>query len=236
MGFGAPGPVVDASATPTFPRPLEQRVVDHDRHGIIPGVSGHDRIGQHQSERVTRPAGAAEQSLRAAVMPRLIQPAPQHFHTPFDGGSARSDRRPTPHKNESRSRRTAKAADTGQQHGTVAPGRSTDHSHERGEQNRRCFPLHAQIHEPPRLRRVVTADRPRSCAAQGSAERGDPVSAETLSPCLPASAAGALDLAAATAGMIAGCGSPTRLPDPRSRAVLARAARPPRSPTGLPVS
>ena len=55
--------------------PLEQRVVDRDRERRIRWEqSGHDQIGQGQSERITRPAGVGEQSVGAAVMPHLLQP------------------------------------------------------------------------------------------------------------------------------------------------------------------
>jgi hypothetical protein len=58
-----------------LPGPLEQRVVDGDRErGSRREQSGHDQIGQGQSERVTRPAGGGEQSVGAAVLPHLIQP------------------------------------------------------------------------------------------------------------------------------------------------------------------
>ena len=58
-----------------LPGPFEQCVVDRDRErSACREQSGHDQIGQGQSERVTRPAGVGEQSVRAAVMPHLIQP------------------------------------------------------------------------------------------------------------------------------------------------------------------
>jgi len=44
--------------------------------------SGHDQIDQNQSQRITRPAGVGEQSVRVAVMPHLIQPGTgEHPHT-----------------------------------------------------------------------------------------------------------------------------------------------------------
>jgi hypothetical protein len=60
--------------------PFEQSVVDRDRERGAPREeSGDDQIGQDQSERITGPAGVGEQSMRAAVMPHLIQPgAGQH--------------------------------------------------------------------------------------------------------------------------------------------------------------
>ena len=58
-----------------LPGPFEQGVVDRDREcRARREQSGHDQIGEGQSERVTRPAGVGEQSVRAAVMPHLIQP------------------------------------------------------------------------------------------------------------------------------------------------------------------
>ena len=61
---------------------LEQGVVDSDRECRIRWEqSGYDQIGQSQSERVTRPAGTAEQSMCAAVMPHLIQPGPGEHAT-----------------------------------------------------------------------------------------------------------------------------------------------------------
>jgi len=55
--------------------PLEQCVVHSEgQRGAGGEQSGHDQIGQGQSQRVTRPAGVAEQSVRAAVMPHPIQP------------------------------------------------------------------------------------------------------------------------------------------------------------------
>jgi hypothetical protein len=68
-------------------RPLEQRVVDRDRErGARGKQSGHDQIDQGQSQRITRPTGVAEQSVRAAVMPHPIQPGagehPTHRSTP----------------------------------------------------------------------------------------------------------------------------------------------------------
>ena len=59
-----------------LPGPFEQSVVDRDRErGARREESGDDQIGQDQSERVTGPAGVGEQSVRAAVMPHLIQAA-----------------------------------------------------------------------------------------------------------------------------------------------------------------
>ena len=57
-----------------LPGTLEQRVVDRDgqRRSDRQEV-GHDQIGQRQSHRVARPAGHGEESVRAAVMPELLQ-------------------------------------------------------------------------------------------------------------------------------------------------------------------
>ena len=57
-----------------LPGTLEQRVVDRDsqRRSDRQEV-GHDQIGQRQSHRVARPAGQGEESVRAAVMPQLLQ-------------------------------------------------------------------------------------------------------------------------------------------------------------------
>ena len=79
MGFGPfalRGAVVMPRRPEDFlPRTLEQRVVHSDRERrACREQSGHDQIGQGQSERVTRPSGVAEHSVRAAVMPDLIQP------------------------------------------------------------------------------------------------------------------------------------------------------------------
>jgi hypothetical protein len=58
-----------------LPGTLEQGVVNSDRQRRSGGHEvGHDKVGQHQSERICRPAGVGEQSVRAAVMPHLIQP------------------------------------------------------------------------------------------------------------------------------------------------------------------
>jgi hypothetical protein len=53
---------------------LQQGVVDRDSQRR-PGWQeiGHDQIGQRQSHRIARPAGHGEESMRAAVMPELIQ-------------------------------------------------------------------------------------------------------------------------------------------------------------------
>ena len=65
-----------------LPGPFEQCVVDRDREcSACREQSGHDQIGQRQSERVTRPAGVAEQSVCAAVMPHLIQPGADEHST-----------------------------------------------------------------------------------------------------------------------------------------------------------
>jgi hypothetical protein len=58
-----------------LPGPFEQCVVDGDREcSSRREQSGHDQIGQGQSDCITRPAGVGEQSVCAAVMPHLIQP------------------------------------------------------------------------------------------------------------------------------------------------------------------
>jgi hypothetical protein len=89
MGFRAlRGAVVMPRRPEDFlPGPLEQGVVDRDRErGSRREQPGHDQIGQGQSQRITRPAGVGEQSVRAAVMPHLIQPGagkhPTHRSTP----------------------------------------------------------------------------------------------------------------------------------------------------------
>src|SRR6188472_1344008 len=65
-----------------LPGPFEQRVVDRDRECRIRGEqSGYDQIGQHQSDRVARPAGVGEQSVCAAVMPHPFQPGPGEHST-----------------------------------------------------------------------------------------------------------------------------------------------------------
>jgi hypothetical protein len=52
----------------------EQGVVNSEgQRGSGREQSGHDQIGQSQSHRIARPAGVREQSVRAAVMPHLIQ-------------------------------------------------------------------------------------------------------------------------------------------------------------------
>ena len=58
-----------------LPGPFEQCVVDGDREcSSRREQSGHDQIGQGQSDCITRPAGVGEQSVCAALMPHLIQP------------------------------------------------------------------------------------------------------------------------------------------------------------------
>ena len=78
--------------------PLEQRVVDRDREcGACREQSGHDQIGQGQSERVAGPAGVGEHSVRAAVMPYLIQSGAGEVGWPggtSPPGSHRSVRKP----------------------------------------------------------------------------------------------------------------------------------------------
>jgi len=52
----------------------EQGVVNSEgQRGSGRDQSGHDQIGQSQSHRIARPAGVREQSVRATVMPHLIQ-------------------------------------------------------------------------------------------------------------------------------------------------------------------
>jgi hypothetical protein len=80
-----------------LPGAFEQSVVDGDgERGARREESGDDQIGQCQSERVTRPAGVGEQSMRAAVMPHLIQPgAGQHStHRSAAGLSDQADNQP----------------------------------------------------------------------------------------------------------------------------------------------
>ena len=61
---------------------LEQRVVHSEgQRGVCREQSRHDQIGQDQSDRVTRPASVREQSVRAAVMPHLIQPGTDEHST-----------------------------------------------------------------------------------------------------------------------------------------------------------
>jgi hypothetical protein len=58
-----------------LPGTLEQGVVHSDRErSACREQSGHDQIGEGQSERVTRPAGVGEHPVCAAVMPYLVQP------------------------------------------------------------------------------------------------------------------------------------------------------------------
>jgi hypothetical protein len=65
-----------------LPGTLEQGVVDRDREcRARREQSGHDQIGEGQSERVARPAGIGEQSVRPAVMPHLIQPGADEHST-----------------------------------------------------------------------------------------------------------------------------------------------------------
>ena len=134
-----------------LPGTLEQRVVDRDsqRRSDRQEV-GHDQIGQRQSHRVARPASQGEESVRAAVMPQLLQTGSDQHSTHRSTASLSDQTNNQP--DERREGRSGKARpEHGQrpanEDGTVAPG-SIDGSLSRGWcRNRRCFPLH-----PPRSR------------------------------------------------------------------------------------
>ena len=88
--------------------PLEQCVVHSEgQRGAGGEQSGHDQIGQGQSQRVTRPAGVAEQPVCAAVMPHLFQPGAGEHSTHRSAASLRDQANNQP--GESRECRSGKA-------------------------------------------------------------------------------------------------------------------------------
>ena len=88
--------------------PFEQCVVHSEgQRGAGGEQSGHDQIGQGQSQRVTRPAGVAEQSVCAAVMPHLFQPGAGEHSTHRSAASLRDQANNQP--GESRECRSGKA-------------------------------------------------------------------------------------------------------------------------------